>query len=267
MMLIEHNSYYGHELVFQEYCNVYDPIQRYIQHGFTVGTDSFFLNDKLTYAVWNNRVAKQLTARGAKAVVVGAPYLYLNEEAPSVNYRANSLLAIPTHSIGQKKLPLNTWNTYLDFIEAKRRSFVDTEILLHPTDYYNEEVARLFIKRGFGAVTCSESLENYRTWGGCEPAFLYYLRRCIKNYSNVSCNRICTAVFYALYEGLKVNIEGPKMKTEPRDFDDELVEDDKWIGDNYPNIASGFGTYLDAKIELGTKLTKEDLIPKLWGEL
>lgn len=269
-MWSDHNLYYGHEGTLQRYCNYYLPIDGKIQHGYVVTPDGF-AKDKyfkdFTYLVWNSRIANMLTVMGSNKVkIIGAPYLYLGED-PVPRKLPNSLLAIPTHSLDRKRLKASLWNEYLDYLDVEKRRYETITVLLHPIDYYNEETARLFISRGYFAVSCSESLENYKKHRGNEPEFLYRLRLFIRMHSMVSSNRLCTAIFYSLLEDTPIAITRPQMHTEPRDFHDDLTDDFSWIEKNFPGIydGGGFGKE-EALKELGAEYKQgpEVLKKTLW---
>lgn len=218
------NEMYGHAQILRAYCGVDIPavIRGRIQHGWSVGHGASIPVDSLTEAgepifVWTERDKCSLPN---VQHVIGAPFLYL-PEPPRTGGRGT--LGIPGHSIENKKIPLEAWWDYADWLRVQDST---ARVLLHARDWRNE-VLVIFESKDIKTSMCG-SLSS--------PSFLPNFVDVALSAERVLVNSVSTSLFYALYLGLPVMVAGPPTKTVPGDWYDTEASDPDWVNEHFPML-------------------------------
>lgn len=248
------NEFYGHADIFRSYAGIEKkiPINGRLQHGWgpeaaVIAGDSLD-RDGINFFVWTNKHAKygynidrhDYPLDPKRTFVIGAPILYLQW---SNIYSSSGVLAIPSHSITTKKIPVETWTNYCRHILYTYGC--KTDILAHPRDIENgyDKIIKEF---GLGVKTCGKM---------SDPAYLRNQIAIIQSYNYVISNCIQTAVFHALLLGKYVLIDaGPETATEIVDVN-PIVHDKKWIQKEFPELIKGTQDIEIAYRELGEELS------------
>lgn len=272
------NDYYGHMHVLRGYCGVPSHVLVHgrMQHGWMVGPvtlpfDEFGQRNPLY--VWNPRMQGLVLAGGhtAGCHVIGSPWLYL-PESPDPGPADQALLAIPHHSIRQKRIPPGAWSDWGKALGdcASRHGMSAVSVLLHPVDYYLSPAPEQMDKLGFRPLCCSPGYKGDGGLKGNEPEYLGRLRAFIRHHAAVVTDRLATPLFYALHENRPAWIDAPVLTTVPPDHYDDVTGDRDWIAAHFPGIAKGGLAGRDeAMFELGAdhKKSPMELAKVLFGWL
>ena len=240
------NELYGQSRILRNYVGMTDrlPIRGRVVHGWQCGSGLLF--DDLTLLdpsyVWNKR--KYNCVKDICNVhAIGAPYIYMNEEMDP-GPEPNTLLTVPIHSLQQNKVS-STWEEFakasIEFAELS--GFSKITALIYVLDM-KPEVLSVFERHGIDCVCAG---------GQGDDAYLYRLRSIIRRHSTIICSRICTALFYSLYEVRPTYIWGPRMIALEHCQYENVIEDRDWIKHYFPALlAGGLEGVQTAKLELGT---------------
>lgn len=246
------NSFYGHDAILASYCDVRPAdIAGRIQHGWSVGLAGLLFDDfQGPFWTWTDTIAEAIRRENRPAVAIGAPYLYLPDAAFSGDVAsASSELIIPHHSIRDRRLGQDQWDRFFAWLDTLSTK---PDVLLHPTDYYGTNIVELLAKRGHLSLCASPGTLGDGQVKGDEADFLIRLRTILRLHRTVISDRICTALFYALHEGLDVKIDGSALTTTPPGDYDSVTGNPAWISKNFPGIWRGTAVArLEAIDELG----------------
>jgi hypothetical protein len=203
------NAYYGHNAILARYAGLARPrpMYGYLLHGwhpwFPWMPDTKVIRDSVPPGVpvlaWSHRDRDHLEAGGVRSVrVIGAPFLYLLEmEGTPDPPRDRSLIVFPFHEVeagGNDQ----SWEDYADYLEGL--AYDRVTVCVYPTDYDDHELRAVFTRRGFATVT-----NGTRD----DPRFLYNLRAAVGSHTDVTSNRISTALVYGAAMGRRAFLGGP----------------------------------------------------------
>lgn len=265
------NEWYGIRKILHKYIdfNVDLPILGKVQHGWQPDTVSGIHGEhgyidevckaRAPVYVWSTGNLKKALEYKLNAYAVGSPWLYLVEEP--LPARGNTLLAFPTHSYREMKIKGMNWREYTRelLLVAKKEGFDKVAISLHAEDY-TEQLRVELLNYGVEAITFGRTMvEDY----------FYRVRRSIRSVRAVTSDRICSSVFYALYENTPVFLKGRPIFRDPPDPVDTDI-DYSWAKKHFPSLLYYDGTVKHrdrALLELGfeNKLDPIELRKLLYG--
>jgi hypothetical protein len=202
------NHLYGHGTILREAAGVHElrPIRGYVQHGWAVGSGldaPYRLVRWLPNLVWSAENLEAARHAGLRHVeAVGAPFCYL-ADSDAVERGTNR----PAPARGAIVYPHHGWRragvqgdhqAMIDAIAARESG--DVTVCLYWREFEDEVVRRHYEHAGFRVIS----------HGGAEdPRFLVRLRDELLNHRRAVTNRIGTAIWYAAYLGLNVEVYGP----------------------------------------------------------
>ena len=250
------NNNYGHAEVYKSYVDVDVNmlIKGRLQHGWSaeyagvVAEESF----KGNYYVWNEKSGKFGRDFDGKinplptdrVFVVGSPILYYEEGVKEVDY--DDLLFISKHSLRAKLVSDKDWIRFIKYVKS---TAADGTILISQRD--------LDLGRG-------KLIEDSGLYWECAGrpdliSFFPNLIEILSSFTSVIATNAQTALFYALYIGKWVMIDGPNMDT--GDYCERFVLDKSWTKEKFPELLKGTDDKNIADWELGLefKKSKEDL--------
>lgn len=250
------NELYGHADVYRRYVGIGVDvlINGRLQHGWSVDKMGVMAGDSLhlrggKFFVWSKkfsiygrkfRTAVELPQD--KVYVVGAPILYLDR--PSVVSKGT--LAIPSHSVRDRKVPEASWRKYCAAIRDYDKT---AAVLVHRRD----------IELGYHKVVEDYELTPITAGLDRSLSFIVNIVTILSSFEVIISNCIQTACFYALYLGKFVKIHGSETKKDPEDVGDNLVFDVDYISKHYPLLLKGTSDPQVATEELGTLSDKNYL--------
>ncbi len=163
-------------------------------------------------------------------VPVGAPFLYLDpDREPACTGRR--LLAFPMHGF-EKAAITDVHRVYADYANsieelARRIGCSDVSVCMYWFEHQDANLRSLFTSRGFTVTSNGHRDRN--------PDFLARLITTLREHSVVTANRICTALFYAMYLGIPGVLYGRGMGI--RRGDDPFGEEhQKWEATEFPDL-------------------------------
>lgn len=243
------NEFYGHGSILRKYCGVDSslPIVGRMQHGWAPYSyavyegDAFVGPNLRTQKVaplysWTKRTATP------EVIVVGAQYLYLPKvEDPGP--ASNKILAVPSHSISKVKM-----KGLIEYIEEVKRfakgKYDSVTVLLYHADMnLAEEVKSL----GVDVASCGVPADT---------TYLLKMRNILLQHAAVTADRVCTAVFYGLYESRKFHLVGNGYLSSP-DTCEDVVTDLSWIRETFPSLLDGSAGRMLAEQELGLEYKRQ----------
>jgi hypothetical protein len=252
MLSCPSNESYGHADAYRCYVGLDDwtPVEGRLQHGW--GLRYNLASDYLSrigckYFIWSKvSMAPGIVPDGiidwSRICVVGAPILYIDSKAVDATPSFGTL-AVPAHSIIDRKIPREKWEAYCRFVLGYDPM---SSILIHQRD----------VDLGYDKIAIEMGL-NVLTAGHVRSIdFLHNLIRIIKSHNSIITNCVQTVCFYALHFGKYVKVCGPDTKTSPLDFGLDVFDHD-WIRANYPQLLEGTSDKELAGPELGQKRDKD----------
>lgn len=238
------NEFYGHATILRRYCGIMSdrmPVPGRLQHGWFLPSCAKEIPRGETgpFYAWGTCNLDV----GVQVLPIGSPYLYLPELPDPGAAEKDTLLAIPLHSIRQYRR--KGWAEYAAWLSSLK--FARTVCCLGYVDYQHEPTRQEFLSRGIRVLTLG--------WTD-NTSLLYQLRVLIRQYENVTANRVCSAILYAANENRRVFLGGP-VDLMPDEQTDQALADQLTLD------------RLTVARELGSahKRTPEGLRQLLWGWL
>ena len=267
------NRFYGFEDILKVYARCKFPsvqILGKLQHGWqpTCGIDGeygFFPEvrfGKHPAFIWSQRNLDDAKEAGIPwATPIGAPWIYLDHEAPSKPAYPNSLLCFPTHSIPDYQIS-SGWSAYADFIRnfAAENGFTSAVVCLFYLDYAKPEVREAITARGLSITTCGEPGAN----------FLRRIENLLRMFPAVTSEHVSTTAFYAQALGIPYVVAGPLFHSDPPDPDEGPTGDPKWLLENFPSfleLGPARPDIADKELGLEFKRSPDELRSLLFGWL
>jgi len=209
------NHYYSHARVLRRYCGVISDgsLPGRLQHGWTAehGHAVRFFKEPWPKYVWNQKNLRLCDRDGAKNIVaIGAPFLYLPyQDSVEVQPLDHSILAYPFHGWEEDELVSDMENYARSLDKLVSDGFGPVTVCLYWKEYENLSTRLIFERRGF-AVTTNGHRDG-------EHDFLLRQRKQLFEHAYVTSNRVCTALFYALFSRRKAFLHGPSMSLSKSD--------------------------------------------------
>lgn len=237
------NSYYGHNAILARYAGLKrtPPILGYLLHGwhpwFPWEPDAEVLvkvvPGRIPILAWRKEDERRLRAAGAKTVVaIGSPFLYLlrMREAPASGGR--SLVAFPFHTHLSASFE-ELWGEYAAYLRGLE-GYQRITVCLHPEDYERRDVRSYFERSGLEVAT------NGRR---DDPQFLWRFHDLVARHSEVTSNRLTTALVYGAAMGRRSFLGGPvpgiTVHEAAGPMDNEGQRADRYQREHYPKLIEG----------------------------
>lgn len=209
------NSYYGHDAVLAQYCEIFSTplpdVAGYLQHGWNA-YHGFGFNEDIypdcQKFVWSERVLSEVRALGwNKCVAIGSPWAYMLK---ILNYER-----LPEKRSGVLVYPFHGWEggrvtgdhqAFIDQVKAVESEPIT--VCLYWLEYEMPEIRNIYEVSGF-RVICHGHRDSVHP--GSEK-FLYRQYEELSKHRRVVSNRLSTAIMYAASLGCEVAVYGDPMR-------------------------------------------------------
>jgi hypothetical protein len=206
------NNVYGHSAILRKYAGVDDKyiIPGILQHGWNMGAGFGYVEDRsdlLQKYVWSKvNIDRIKSSNSTRYQAVGSPWIYLPTDLEidkkTLELCSNRKLVFIHHQTNSEKHDLGA---FADLMNRWKSDIGSKAVFcLHPSDYYDIQVASLFRENNLLTVTMGGKgvLPHH------DPAFLYNLKAAISVCNEVVVNEIGTPVLYAGHLNKKITISG-----------------------------------------------------------
>lgn len=231
--MVKDNHYYGHAHVLRKYIGVDDSFRFPcgIQHGWTTGPGLWEGAFRLPWwkIVWSQRNLEVCATAGyERCRAIGAPYIYLPEQAEEPRPRdSQSLLVFPSHGWEQRKLRVDFERYAESVARLEAGGFGPITVCMYWIEYEQLTLRSFFEGRGWKVITMGHREGN--------PEFLFRQRDLIQAHAFVTSNRLQTVSFYALFSGRPFFLHGPfEGMTEIDDPTGEIFA--RWCREHFPML-------------------------------
>ena len=206
------NNVYGHSAILRNYAGVDTNfiIPGILQHGWNMGAGFGYVEDRsdlLHKYVWSKiNIDRIKSSNAARYQIVGSPWIYLPTDLEIdkkiAELCSNRKLVFTHHQTNSEKHDLGAFAELITRWKSEIGS--NTVFCLHPSDYYDSQVANLFKENNLLTVTMGKKgvLPHH------DPTFLYKLKAAITVCNEVVVNEIGTPVLYAGHMNKKITISG-----------------------------------------------------------
>jgi hypothetical protein len=238
------NSYYGHNAILARYVGLRKPppILGYLLHGW----HSWFpwepdaedivktVPRGIPILVWRKVDERKLREAGAaKVIAIGSPFLYLlTVRGEAILPETRSLVTFPLHTQLSATVK-DVWSEYTSYLESLDE-FDRITVCLYPEDYERREVRSYFERGGF-AIAMNGRRDD--------PHFLDRFYDLVSNHSEVTSNRITTALVYGAAMGRRAFLGGPvpgiTVHETAGPIDDEGRQAARFQRENFPDLIDG----------------------------
>lgn len=200
-MVSPENGYYGHRAILNRFVGVPEArsLAGTLQHGWYMAAGPRRRSQRIPRFVWGDR-----NLGGARAIPVGAPFLYHERVRRPSAPAGSALLSMPYHGHGADLDGAHT--QYASFLESIQGDYDAITVCLHPLEY-GTPIQDLYDRRGFSVVTNGDRHDQ---------AFLDRLLDLLSKHASITTNRLSTGLLYGAALGRHVFTGGPFARSADR---------------------------------------------------